>query len=50
MEYRLKKGLLVSLVLTIVTMGLFGPSTLPMVDEGLAEQDKEGKNRISRES
>ena len=44
MNNRLKKGLLAPLVLTIVTIGLFGISTVPMVDDVFAEQDKEGKN------
>ena len=45
MNNRLKTGLLAPLVLTIVTIGLFGISTVPMVDDVFAEQYKEGKNR-----
>ena len=44
MNNRLKTGLLAPLVLTIVTIGLFGISTVSMVDDVFAEQDKEGKN------
>ena len=46
MNNRLKTGLLAPLVLTIVTIGLFGISTVPMVDDVFAEQDKEWKNRV----
>ena len=34
-------GLLTPLVFTIVTIGLFGISTAPMVDDVFAEHDKE---------
>lgn len=50
MNNRLKKGLLAPLVLTIVTIGLFGISTVPMVNDVFAEQDKEVKNSNTNKS